>query len=177
MAAKVRVAPLSAVSIPRLELMEAVIALRSSEAIDATVRVSLAKFFFWTDSMDTIYWIHGMPRSLKPFVAHRVSEIQEKSDHATWRYAPTELNAADVATRGCTIEVLKNGDWFVGPESIRQEVEFWPVQPGQQCGYPCLHPSRAAKVEEKPSLVQSGSTSLTETSSRNTVVDKFFPVS
>ena len=42
----------------------------------------------------------------KPFVAHRVREIQEDSNPDQWRYVPGKLNPADYGTQGLTVEEL-----------------------------------------------------------------------
>ncbi|CAH0730951.1 unnamed protein product, partial [Brenthis ino] len=61
------------------------------------------------------------------FVAHRLGEIDELSKPNEWRYIPTKLNSADIATKEtCDLSVLKN-EWFYGPAFLRDRDTEWPV--------------------------------------------------
>ena len=68
--AKARVAPIKAVSIPRLELIAAVLGVRLAETVSEKLEILLSQHTVWTDSMDVIYWIRGHSRRLKSFVAN-----------------------------------------------------------------------------------------------------------
>ena len=114
-AAKSRVAPLAATSIPRLELMAAVLGLRKTESISRVLNASLDQATFWSDSMNVLLWIRERSRSFKPFVANRVREIQTATDPKQWRYVPTNKNPADLQKR------------WTGPDFLGQEESEWPV--------------------------------------------------
>ena len=132
--AKARVAPIKAVSIPRLELMAAVLGVRLAETVSEKLEISLSQHTVWTDSMDVIYWIRGHSRRLKSFVANRVAEIQRKSRPTQWRHVPSEENPADDATRGLDLRDLSaESRWFRGPAFLHEGEEFWPSgsRPGQ----------------------------------------------
>lgn len=77
-ASKTRVAPLKAVTIPRLELMGAVLATRLSTNILRTINVNGVTY--WTDSTNVLYWIRNQSRIFKPFVANRVAAIKRESN-------------------------------------------------------------------------------------------------
>ena len=83
-ASKTRVALLQAVSIPRLELMAAVTGAKLSETIGDTLRIYRHDRVFWSDSMDTLYWIRRQSRGFKLFVSNRVGEIQPLSNPEQW---------------------------------------------------------------------------------------------
>ena len=94
-AAKSRVAPLKATSIPRLELMAAVVGVNLVERAGKLLNIPVSKWLLWSDSMDVLHWIRGQSRSFKPFVANRVAEIQTITEPAQWRHIPSQENPAD----------------------------------------------------------------------------------
>jgi hypothetical protein len=99
-ASKTRLAPLKAISIPRLELMGAIIGLRLSRQICLVMNALPSTVTFWVDSLNVICWIQGQSRDYKPFVANRVGQIHEYSSPDQWRYVSTKENPADRGTRG-----------------------------------------------------------------------------
>ena len=82
------------------------------------------KVYGWLDSSVALYWITGENR-YKQFVSNRVAKIKEK-EFIDWRHVPTELNPADVASRGAYSNKL--GDqWYKGPSWIQNRKE-WPAK-------------------------------------------------
>ena len=127
-AAKSRVAPLAATSIPRLELMAAVLGLRMARSISRVLNASLDQATFWSDSMNVLWWIRGRSRSFKPFVANRVGEIQTETDPKQRRYVPTNKNPAELLTRGLKLSGLtKKENWWTGTDFLGHEESEWPV--------------------------------------------------
>ena len=84
-AAKTRVAPTIATSIPRLELMGAVIGVRVSTRIARVLELQISQAVFWSDSQNVLWWIHGHSQDFKPFVANRVGEMQPITHPEQWR--------------------------------------------------------------------------------------------
>ena len=126
-ASKSKVAPLKAVSIPRLELMGATLGLSLAVSIGQAIDVRVSDMKFWSDSMNVLYWIKKPSRSFKPFVANRVGELHEKTNPNQWRYINTFQNPADIGTRGTTLNKLgKNGNWWNGPEFLSMSEVEWP---------------------------------------------------
>ena len=114
-ASKSRVAPLKATSIPRLELMGAVLGQRLGLAISKVYEIDAYSVEYWTDSMNVLWWIHRPSRTFKPFVANRIGEIHSDSDPVQWRHVPTKENPADLLTRGLTVEELASKElWWEG---------------------------------------------------------------
>ena len=76
LAAKSRVAPCIATSMPLLKSMGAVIGMRLALRIAKVLEIKISDAIFWSYSMNTLWWIRGQSREFKPFVANRVGEIQ-----------------------------------------------------------------------------------------------------
>ena len=125
--AKTKVAPLTSCSIPRLELMAAVVALRLGLAAARALKIPHGDLYFWSDSMNVLWWIRNHSRCYKPFVANCVGEIQAASNPDHWRYVPTKLNPADFASRGLSASKLIVEElWWSGPEFLRHDEDSWP---------------------------------------------------
>lgn len=126
-ASKSRLAPLKAVSIPRLELLGALIGTRLTMQVCTALKISSHEVTYWVDSVNVGYWIRSQSREYKPFIAHRVGEIHECSVPSQWRYVPTNVNPADHGTRGLTVEELANtSQWWNGPEFLKRSEDKWP---------------------------------------------------
>ncbi|XP_074651603.1 uncharacterized protein LOC141906257 [Tubulanus polymorphus] len=128
-AAKSRVAPLMSGSIPRLEMMGAILGLRLVERIAEVYEMNMKEVIFWSDSLNVLWWIRNRSRTLKTFIAHRVGEIQSKTRPTQWRYVPTKANPADLASKGMTADELadENSIWWTGPRFLVKNEDEWSV--------------------------------------------------
>ncbi|GBP34196.1 hypothetical protein EVAR_30749_1 [Eumeta japonica] len=106
-AGKSRVAPNKVMSIPRLELQAALLACRLATNIQKEDRIAAERRMLWCDSKTVLRWIRSDPRAYKPFVAHRLAELDERSDHA-WPIDNDVINerVADDEAKGESINVV-----------------------------------------------------------------------
>ncbi|XP_048579040.1 uncharacterized protein LOC125560752 [Nematostella vectensis] len=123
-AAKSRVKELA---IPRLELQAAVLAARLHQTLQEELRIECEKAILFTDSMIVYSWVRGSPRSFKPFVSARISEIQDKTDPNQWRHIPGSANVADDVFRGLSVQELK-GRWTQCPAFLQSNEDEWPQE-------------------------------------------------
>lgn len=127
---KARVAPIKPVTIPRMELTAAVMAVRIDKMLQAEIEFPLKHTIFWTDSTVVLKYLHCKTACFRTFVANRITTIRENSEISQWRYANSILNPADQASRGVPVnEFLKNKDWIFGPSFLKQSVKQWPTMP------------------------------------------------
>ena len=123
---KTRVAPLKITSIPRLELMAALIGTRFAKFICDNHKITISKKFYWSDSKTVLRWINSDHRKYSQFVAFRITEILELSSIKDWRWIPTKHNVADEATKWARKpKVATTSRWFQGPEFLYRPQDDW----------------------------------------------------
>ncbi|GFU95142.1 DUF5641 domain-containing protein [Trichonephila clavipes] len=118
---KTRVASLKAVTLPRLELLGALVAARLSSRVQEIVRKKKeCKVFHWTDSKIVLFWIKGSSKRWKQFVTNRVQEISKLTDPDSWFHCSGQDNPSDFLSRGLSVDTLiSNNKWWTGPAFLR----------------------------------------------------------
>ena len=121
-ASKTKVAPLQSLSIPRLELMAAILGKQLALSIAEILSIDREFITFWTDSTSVLWWVKGYSRQFKPFIANRIGEIQTSTNPDKWRYVPTKQNPADHLTQGTTLtELSQLMIWWEGPIFLSED--------------------------------------------------------
>ncbi|KRY15519.1 Anaphase-promoting complex subunit 10, partial [Trichinella patagoniensis] len=125
---KTRIAPVKRVTLPRLELMAALITARLLSFVKTSLEVKFSRIVCWTDSQIALRWIQGDSYRWKPFVGNRVESILELTEAQWWRYCPTTDNPADVLTSGCSLKDLVSINlWWHGPHWLAKCEDVWPT--------------------------------------------------
>ena len=124
---KCKVAPLHSTSVPRLELLAALKGSELSIKVSKSMQYDINKLCFWTDSRDVLAWIKSRSRAFKPFVAHKLGKIHSLNNPSQWRYVPSKLNPADIATHPSGLnDLINNKIWINGPEFLSKPKDEWP---------------------------------------------------
>ncbi len=121
-ACKTRVSPLKATTIPRLELLSAVLLARLMASVIQALEceLQLSSPLCFSDSKVVLFWIKGMDKSWKPWVQNRVSEIRRLLPIDSWKHCSGRDNPADIPSRGLTpLELSVNVLWRNGPEWLK----------------------------------------------------------
>ena len=122
-ASKSRVAPVKQLSIPRLELVAALILARLIGHVKEALELDATgtEMTCWTDSRVTQFCMEGREREWKQFVQHRVNEIRSLVPADRWRDCDGKDNPADVPSRGANpLDLSKCALWLDGPNWLTE---------------------------------------------------------
>ena len=125
---KCRVEPMRHLSIPRLELHAAVMAVRLKEQIVKEHETKIHSCNFWTDSTTVLQWIHSSHRKQQVFVANRVADILDTTNVSQWKHVSGIYNPANIGTRVIDVDELKRSEWLTEPAWLKQPENEWPQQ-------------------------------------------------
>ena len=125
--AKTKMAPKKTISVAKLELQAALLGARLCNYIGKAFTRKIDRRYFWTDSSCTRNWIRSPASLYKPFVNHRIGEIQTLTEAEEWRFIPGKLNPSDLATRS-TLDPKETFSklWLEGALFLKENEEKWP---------------------------------------------------
>ncbi len=142
LAGKTRVAPKCKISIPRMELVGALLAVRLARKIQDALQMELEAMRYFTDSAVALGMILRESATYQEFVVTRVSEIRTKSDPETeWFWIPGEMNIADMGTRptvvpkdmGLGTPYQEGLPWMKGPPETWPAKKTFAPPPPEEC--------------------------------------------
>ena len=127
---KSRVTPTKQVTIPRLELTAAVLAVKLNRQVEDELEIPVDSSTFWTDSTVVLQYISNQSTRFQTFVANRLAIIHALSHPSQWRYVETSSNPEDSASRGLKPNDSRKAQmWVKGPEFLHNEENAWPKMP------------------------------------------------
>ena len=120
--------PKSTNTVPRKELYAARKSVTMSSKLQKFYNLEERKVTHFSDSVIVLFWINTEVLDLRPYVATRIKDIQEKNFH--WRFVNSDLNPADVCSRGSNLHDLAQNELYKhGPDFIRAKKTNWPANP------------------------------------------------
>ena len=97
---KAKVVPIGVtLSMPRLELMAALLGSKMQWQIKHSINLPLTNCYLYTDSSVVMDWLNNTQKRLKKWVARKITEIHRLCDNDTWHKVPTAQNVADLCSR------------------------------------------------------------------------------
>ena len=110
-----------------------VVGVELATQIKEEIKVNISKNWFHTDSLTTYYRLQSKDKKQPVFVSNRVNKILLSTKAQEWRWVPTDLNPADVVSRGARPEEEEKWKLFYGgPAYIREEEDCWPEIPPKE---------------------------------------------
>ena len=157
---KARVTPIKQVSIPRLELTAATVAVKVNAMLHKELKIEVDDVHYWTDSMSVLRYIENTTARFQTFVANRVNIIREGSTPDQWHYVKSADNPADDSSRGLSVEALLGRErWLKGPPFLWRPEHEWPVTEIERSQLKCSSEDpevkiAASRVQNKAVVVQ-----------------------
>ncbi|XP_074658623.1 uncharacterized protein LOC141911532 [Tubulanus polymorphus] len=124
-----RVAPLKQVTIPRLELMAAMLGAKLGQYICDELKQSypVIETQYYSDSQIVLSWLRS-DKKLSEFVANRIRAIKSICDFDKWQFCNGDRNPADLLTRGVSAQCLfSDGQCLCGPIDIADRINQIPI--------------------------------------------------
>ena len=127
--AKCKMAPIKSLTIPRLELLGAVLSARLETSILKEMKCTFDSVIHVVDSAIVRSQIQKQSYGFGTFTSTRIAEIQNRTNSEDWWWISGSNNPADLLTRPARIIDLKESSvWQCGPQFLTLPVKFWPIK-------------------------------------------------
>ena len=114
-------------TIPKGELESGALAADFGCLLKEIFEIPEDSLFYWLDCKPALHWIKAPGKDLDATVARRAAHIREVTNPAHWNHVPTELNPADLPSRGLSAKKLIDCQlWWRGPDFLLSQE--WPRQ-------------------------------------------------
>ena len=114
-------------SMPRLELVAAVKGVELMKTTEKSIGTKIENLFMWTDSSAVMKQINDRTTPHAAFVSNRLSKVHKNTSKEQWRFIDSELNPADMCSRG--IRAHEKDKWkryLEGPQFLQLPRNEWP---------------------------------------------------
>ena len=136
--AKAKTAPTKSKSLPTLELLSVFLAIKCLPTIlDSLTNVTITDLTLCVDAQVVLSWLlTGNVKAKNIFASNRIKDIRMLTDEikarynlkCIFKYLPTEMNPADLLTRGLSFREFEHKlpFWQHGPPLFAQNPILWP---------------------------------------------------
>ncbi|XP_073714235.1 uncharacterized protein [Misgurnus anguillicaudatus] len=142
---KTKLVPKPDLTIPRLELCAAVLAVEVAEVISEELDIEMKKMKFFTDSKVVLGYISNESRRFYVYVNNRVQRIRRSTEKYQWHYVQTDLNPADCGTRAVSANQLTISAWLTGPAFLSHMQIGQPLEEA----FELIHPESDVEVRHE----------------------------
>ena len=128
-AAKTRVTPIERITIPRVEMQSAVLAVRLGNSIVKSSGYEFRTVSYISDSTCTLATLKKDSVALKEYMGNRVAEINASTNSKQWYHVKSRDNIADLGTRmeATAKDIAEGSTWQKGPAWLVEDRRYWPV--------------------------------------------------
>ena len=129
--AKCRIAPISRINIPQMELNGAVTSKRLRQAILSETRMEFEQVYHFIDSETVLHQLSRIAQRFGVYEGVRIGEIQSATsgDMSDWNWIAGEINVGDLTTRPQGPESLgPESIWQRGPDFLYLDESQWPCK-------------------------------------------------
>lgn len=120
------------VTLPKLELNATVLLAKLVARVVQSIEINFHSVQLWSDSTIVLSWIKEEPSKFIPYIARRVTEVQNCTRGFTWSHVPGKQNPADIISRGMTPQQLLASEmWWNGPNFLQHPQLIEPQPEGE----------------------------------------------